>query len=356
MAKEQLHNLKKTDNLFQLRGKVVGTKSQNFYKSGTGKNGGAWNKIQFGIQVAEGKTVYVTLNGYTRPEVFFYAKGTTKRVAWKDRDKDQGAGFRLIGVNISVDKTEEGNVNKTFTELDAVEHLHKNLKDGEDLFIRGSIDFSSYTDRNGQTKRSINLVPNQISFTQQPIDFSAEGYKEMAEFENTIVFKSIDQEEDENGKATGRFILSGYSINFNSVENVSFIIEAEKKPVATAIKKRMKPGNSIKTYGRIIVKNQVEETTQEDDGWGSTEFSPLEQRRITAPTIREYIVYRVDGNTFDTETYSEKEISAALKKIRAAKEAVANFGDKPTTKANIDISPADDDEWNNGDFDDESPW
>lgn len=357
MAKEQLHNLKKTDNLFQLRGKVVGTKSQNFYKSGTGKNGGAWNKIQFGIQVAEGKTVYVTLNGYTRPEVFFYAKGengakgTTKRVAWKDRDKEQGAGFRLIGVNISVDKTEEGNVNKTFTELDAVEHLRKSLKDGEDLFIRGTIDFSSYTDRNGDVRRSINLVPNQISFTQQPIDFSAEGYKEMAEFENTIVFKSIDQEEDENGKATGRYILSGYSVNFSSIENISFIIEAEHKPVATAIKKRMKPGNSIKTYGRIVVKNQVEEVTVEDDGWGSTEFSPLEQKRVNAPTIREYVVYKVDGDTFDTETYSEKEIIAALKKIKAAKEAVANFGDKPTTKANIDINPEDD--WGNSGSDDE---
>lgn len=359
MAKEQLHNLKKTDSLFQLRGKVVGVKSQNFYKGGTGKNGGAWNKMQFGIQIAPNKTVYVTLNGYTRPEVFFYAKGengakgTTKRVAWKDRLKDQGAGFRLIGINISVDKDEEGNnINKTFTEYDAVEHLHTALKGNEDLFIRGTIEFSSYTDRTGQTKRSINLVPNQISFTQQPIDFDAEGYKPMAEFENTLVFSSIDQEEDENSKATGRFILSGYSINFNSIENVSFIIDAEHKAVATAIKKRMKPGNSIKTYGRIVVENHIEEVEAEDDGWGSKEKSPLErQARVNGPTTREYVVYKVDGDTFDTETYSEKEIAAALKKIKAAKEAVANFGDKPTSKPNIDIEV--EDSWNSGSFDDE---
>ena len=362
MAKELLHTLKKTDNMFQLRGKVSGVKSQNFYKSGTGKSGGAWNKIQFGVQVAEGKTVYVTLNGYTRPEVFFYAKGengakgTTKRVAWKDRHNSQGEGFNLIGIRLSVGKDENGNnLNRTFTEYDAVEQLHKTLKDGEDLFIKGTIDFSSYTDRNGQTKRSINLVPNQISFTQQPIDFSAEGFKEMAEFENTIVFKSIDQEEDENGKATGRFILSGYSINFNSVENVSFIIEAEKKAVATAIKKRMKVGNSIKTYGRIVVKNQVIEVAVEDDGWGSTETSPLEQKKVNNPTLREYVVYKVDGETFDTETYSEKEIAAALKKIKAAKEATTNFGDKPATKANIDIE-VDDDDWGTDDFDDDTPW
>ena len=360
MAKEQLHNLKKTDSLFQLRGKVVGVKSQNFYKGGNGKNGGAWNKMQFGIQIAPNKTVYVTLNGYTRPEVFFYAKGengakgTTKRVAWKDRFKDQGAGFRLIGINISVDKDEEGNnINKTFTEYDAVEHLHTALKGNEDLFIRGTIEFSSYTDRTGQTKRSINLVPNQISFTQQPIDFDAEGYKPMAEFENTLVFSSIDQEEDENGKATGRFVLSGYSIGYNSVENVSFIMDADHKKLATAIKKKMKIGNAIKTYGRIDVINNITEVEVEDDGWNvSGETSPFERKpRVDGSTIREYVVYRVATETLDTETYSEKEIAAAMKKIRTAKEAVANFGDKPTSKPNIDIEV--EDSWNSGSFDDE---
>lgn len=365
MAKELLHNLKKTDNMFQLRGKVSGVKSQNFYKSGTGKSGGAWNKIQFGVQVAEGKTVYVTLNGYTRPEVFFYAKGengakgTTKRVAWKDRHHSQGEGFNLIGIRLSVGKDDNGNnLNRTFTEYDAVEQLHRTLKDGEDLFIKGTIDFSSYTDKNGQTKRSINLVPNQISFTQQPIDFSAEGFKEMAEFENTIVFSSIDQEEDESGKATGRFILSGYSIGYNTVENVSFIMDADHKKLATAIKKKMKIGNSIKTYGRIDVINNIAEVEveAEDDGWNvAGEASPLEkQNRANGPTVREYVVYRVATETFDTETYSEKEIAAALKKIKAAKEATTNFGDKPVTKANIDIEV--DDDWGTDDFDDDTPW
>lgn len=356
MAKEQLHNLKQTDNSFQIRGKISGVKSQKFYQSGKGKNGGMWNKIQFGVQIAEGKTVFVTLNGYTRPEVFYYAKGEngakgiTKRVAWKDRDKAPGENFRLIGINISIDKNENGNVNKTFTEYDAVEHLHTSLQDGESVFIRGTIDFSSYTDRNGQTQRRINLVPNQISYTQYPIDFTAEGYKEMAEFENTLVFSSIDQEEDENGKATGRYILSGFSIGYNSVENVSFIIDAEHKKLATNLKKAMKTGYGIKTYGKVNVVVDTTVVEEDDSGWG--ESSPMQ--KLNAPVRREYVVYRAEPATIDRETWSEDAIMNAIKKIKAAKEAVVNFGDKP--KSNIDISPADDD-WGDDDFDDEdSVW
>lgn len=360
MAKEQLHNLKQTDNSFQVRGKVVGVKGQKFYTSGSGKNGGAWNKIQFGVQIAEGKIVYVVLNGYTRPEVFYYAKGengakgTTKRVAWKDRHKSPGEKFRLIGVNISVDKTEDGNVNKTFTEYDAVEHLHTSLKDGESVFIKGTIDFNSFTDKSGQLKRIINLVPNQISYTQQPVNFDAEDYKEMAEFENTLVFNSIDQEEDENGKKTGRFILTGYSIGYNTVENISFIIDAEHKKLATNLKNNMKTGYGIKTYGRVNVIVDTTVVEEEDSGWGET--SPMQ--RLNSSVRREYVIYRAEPATIDRETWSEDAIMKAIKKIKAAKEAVANFGDKPTTNANIDVEVDDEwaDDWGNDSSGEDAPW
>lgn len=358
MAKDRLHELKHTENSFQIVGVISGTEKNRFYKSGETKSGGKWNALEFGVKINDGKTIYVTLKGFPRSEVFYYkkgekgAKGTTQKVAWKDRNKAPGVGYRLIGINISTGKDEQGkNVNTSFTEYDAVEWLHNNLHDGDDVFIKGNMEFSSYTDRNGQTKKKIELIPNQISYTSSPVNFAANDFVEMAEFENTIVFSSIDKEEDENGKATGRFILSGYSVGYNTVENVSFVIDADHAKVANAIKKNMKPGNSIKTYGRISVQNNIEAATAEDDGWGSTETSPME--RISAPTVREYIVYKVLGSTFDKETYTEKAIEDALKKIKAAKEAAENFGDKSNTVAN-DIS---DDDWGNTDDDsDESPW
>lgn len=353
MAKERIHDLKQTESTVQLRGVVTGTKKNRFYKSGTGKNNNEWNVVEFDVKIAENETVYVKLNGFTRYEVFYYkkgegdAKGITQRVAWKNRKKSPGNGFRLIGINISTGKDSNGkNINETFTEYDAVEWLHENLHDGDSVFIKGSLVFSSYTDRNGQAHRKVYVVPNQISYTNEPIDLDSPDCNTMAEFENTLVFSSVDREEDENSKATGRFILSGYSVGYNSVEPVSFIIEADHQKFANIVKKRMRPGNSIKSYGRIVVRNNIDVSQVEDDGWGTTDVSPLQ--KVNAPTIREYVVYKFDGAP-DTETYSEEAIAQALRKIKAAKTAEQNF----SGKTNVDISVDDNDNWDNDDFSEE---
>lgn len=355
MAKERLHDLKQTANSFQLRGVVTGTKGQRFYKSGNGKNGGSWNAVEFGVKIAENKTIYVKLNGFPRDEVFYYkrgengAKGTTQKVKWKDRMKSPGKDYRLIGVNISTGKDENGkNVNETFVEYDAVEWLHSNLSDGDSVFIKGNLEFSSYTDRNGQTRKKMDMVPTQISYTNEPIELGHVDSNTMAEFENVLVFQSIDREEDENGKATGRFILTGYSVGYNTIESASFIIDAEHAKLASNLKKAMRTGYSIKTYGRVEVINDISAVESDNDGWG--ESSPME--RINSPVRREYVVYKADPNSIEKEDYSESAIEASLRKIKAAKEATANFGDKSNTVVNDDT-----DDWDNVDDDfDESPW
>ena len=358
MAKERVHELKQTANSFQLRGIVSGMKSQKAYRSGVTQNGGNWNAIEFGVKIAENKSVFVKLNGFPRSEVFYYkkgengAKGTTQKVAWKDRHKSPGADYRLIGVNISTDKDENGkNLNRTFTEYDAVEWIHDNLKDGDSVFIKGTMEFSSYTDRNGQTRKKVDFVPTQISYTQKPVDFNADDYTEMAEFENMLVFKSIDKEEGEDGKPTGRYTLTGYSVGYNNIENVSFVIDADHAKLAGNLKKAMKSCYAIKTFGRVEITNDISVVEGNNDGWG--EASPME--RVNTPTKREYVIYRADPNSIEREDYSEESISAAMRKINAAKTAAKNFGEK--AKANIDIAVDDDDDWINGGFDsDDTPW
>lgn len=351
MAKEKLHDMKQTSSSFQVRGIVTGTKSQRFYKTGTSDNG-KWNALEFGVKIAENKTVYLTLRGFPRAEVYYYkkgengAKGTSKAVKWADRKKAPGKDYKLIGINISTGKDEEGkNINTTFTEFDSVEWLHDNLKDDVSVFIRGDMQFSSYVDKNGQTRRKVELVPNQISYTKDPIDFDAEDYKEMCEFENTLVFSSIDKETDENDRDTGRFILSGHSIGYNSVENVSFIIKEDCAKLATNIKKAMRSGYAIKTFGRVEVINNISTIEDDQDGWGET--SPME--RMNAPTIREYVVYRADPGSIDKEEYSEDAINEAIRKIKAAKAAKENFGE--STAANSDV-----DDWSADVDSEDDPW
>ena len=352
MAKEQLHNLKQTTNSFQCRGVVSGTKSQRFYKDKIGSNQDGVS-VNFGVNIGDKKSVFLTLTAYPRKEVYYYkkgengAKGTTKAVAWKDRTKAPGAGYRLIGTTISTGKDEEGNnINSTFTEFDAVNWIHENLKDGDSVFIRGNIEFRSWTDKNGQTKKMINLVPNQISYTKKPIDFDADDFTEMCEFENTLVFQSVDPETDENARKTGRFVLTGYSIGYNTVENISFIIPAAQEKLAKNLHKAMKPGYSIKTFGRVDVINDISVVDEDDSGWGDT--SPME--RVNAPTRREYIVYRADPNSIEKADYSEDAINEAIRKIKAAKTAKENFGEKPS----VDTAAADD--WSIDDEDEDSPW
>ena len=345
MAKDRIHELKQTSATFQARGIVFGMKKEKAYK-----NGGKWNVIEFGLNVNNNKPIYIKLNGFTRDEVFYYKsaekkgeKGSTKRVAWKDRKKSPAEGYRLIGVNISVDKDEDGNnINEMFTEYDAVEHLHEHLKDGDSIFVKGNMVFSSFTDKNEQVRRKVELVPTQISYTQKPVNFDAIDFEEMAAFENTLVFSSIEKEVDENDKKTGRAILSGYSIGYNTVEPVSFIIDANHSKLAANLSKSLNPSNAIKTYGRIEVISNTSEVAAEDDGWG--EASVME--RINTPVKREYVIFKAVKESIDTETYNEADIAKALKAIKNAKDASEKF---------VDTSN-DDSDWGEDDDDGDEPW
>ena len=353
MAKERLHELKQTKSEFKVSGIVTGTKSKRFYKSGNSANG-AWNAVEFGITFDEGKTVYLSMRGFTRSEVFYYkkgegsAKGDTKRVPWRDRNKAPGAGYALIGVDLSVGKDETGkNINSTMTEYDAVEHLRANLRDGDSVLVVGELQFSSYTDRNGETKKRTELVPTKIYYTGEPIVFSEQDKPGTCEFYNTLVFSGIDKEMDDRDKHTGRYILSGFSVSYANVEPVSFIMNKSSAKLADNMRKKLKYGNAIKTYGRVDVIVDTSTVEEEDDGWG--ERSPMQ--RINSPVRREYVVYKADPKTIDVESYSEEAIAMAIRKIKAAKTAEENFNGKAKKNITIEV----DDDWSVDDSED-APW
>ena len=350
----RIFDLKQTVSTFQVRGTITGTKGKRFYNSGNTKNGGTWNAIEFGVNINEHKSVFMKLSGFPRDAVYYYkrgengAKGTTQKVAWRDRMKSPGEGFRLIGVNISTGKSSDNrNINEVFTEWDAVEYLHNNLHDGDSVFIKGNVEFSTYTDREGNVQRKIELVPTQISYTQEPVDFNAERFEEEALFDDVLVYTGIEQETDENNKATGRYILSGYSVGYSDIVPVQFIMESESSKLAGHIRKKLKPFNSIKIWGQINVIVDTTVVEEEDDGWGKA--SKMEQRRINSPVRREYVVFKADPYSIDTDTYTEQSVKSALKAIKNAKEAVQNF----TGKA---VSETDTSGWDVDDDDEDAPW
>lgn len=346
----RVFDLKQTASTFQLRGVVTGTKKNQFYASGDTKNGGTWNAVEFGVTVNTGKTVFVKLNGFPRNDVYYYkrgekgAKGTTEKVSWSNRKKSPGEGYRLIGVNISVGKdNDENNINEVFTEWDAVEYLHNSLKDGDSVFIKGNVEFSVYTDKEGNAQRKITLVPTQISYTKTPIDFNAEDFEEEALFDDILVYTGIEKENDENGKPTGRFIITGYSVSYSDVVPVQFILDENHAKLANNIRKKLKPCNSIHVWGKINTVVNVEAVEEVvDDGWG--EPSKMENNRLNGSVRREYIVFKADPTSIDTETYSEKSIADAIKAIKKAKDAVKNFTGSESATEEVSDGWGDDDD------------
>lgn len=338
---------------FQVKGIVSGVEKDRFYTDKKTKTGKDFRAVNFGCEYNKTQTIFMNLNGMPQQEVYFSkrnqdtGKTETKKVAWANRSKFNEEGWRMIGVNLGLVKTTDKdgktvNDRKTMHSFDACEYIKKNLKDDASVFIKGAIDFSSYTDKEGNVRRSVKYVPSQISLCQD-VDFGDynEENKPVHDFTQTIVFTGIDKEK-ENEKATGRFIVTAKIVTWSDIVDTQFIITNEK--LAGMFKKNLKPYTAISVHGRIEVTHSVQEV-DEEDCWGESNS----MNAVSAPTKTEMIIIGASPATIDRETYTEKNVAEAVKAIKASKTAEQNF----SGRANND----DTDGWGEtDDLDDSEPW
>lgn len=350
----KLHDLQETKGSFQVKGKINGVESSRFYTEKKTKNGNDFRAVNFGCEYNDRQTVYMSLNGMPQKEVYFSkrnqdtGKTDTKKVAWANRNKFNEDGWRMIGTNLGLTKTtdkdgKEVNDKKTMHSFDACEYIKKNMKDDMSTFIRGNIDFSSYLDKDGNTRRSIKYVPSQISLCKD-VDFEEydEDNKPVHDFTQTIVFMDINKEK-ENDRDTGRFIVSAKIVTYGDIVDTEFIITDAK--LASLFKKNLKAYTAISVHGKIEVSHKIEEVS-EDDSWGEVNT----MNSVSAPTKTEMIITGASPATIDRTSYTEKNVSEAIAKIRNARTAEQNFGNK----ADMDDSGSD---WGDDDStDDDSPW
>ena len=349
MAKsKKLFDLPQTKGEFQLRGLVTGTMKNNFFTEKKTKNGNNFRALNFGVEFDDKQTAYLTLNGMERKSVYYYNAKDKKTVdvAWKDRDKVPGEGYRLIGVNVGLERDEEddSNVKYTLTDYDAAKYASEHLEDGMSVFVKGNLEFDSYTDGKGETKRSRKLVPTQISRCSKDVDFDSEDFEALSDFKITIVYQDIEKEKDESGKDTGRFVLSALVVNYSSIVPVDFIVEDAK--LATLMKKNLKPFNSIEVTGKFKSSVLVEEVTNEDE-WG--EKSSFD--RVSAPRVFSLVVTGAKPSSIDREAYTEENISTARRAIANKDKVESNFGEKKAEAASND-GWGDDSSFDNEDI----PW
>lgn len=303
MAKKE-NSLQQTKGFFKLAGIVSGVKRTDFYTEKMTKtdNPKLRKSVKFAIQTSPENKVFVTLGAQPRDKVYFSKraevkgeKATIKPVDWDKRNSFKEDGFKIIGTNIGLVKKldsdgKEVNDIQHLVEYDAITYIKENLQDDMHVFVRGHVEYSRFEDRNIKQ-----FVIDQISLCQ-PIDFAAEDFKEIANFEQPIAFRSIEKDTSEENK----FIVTGSIVNYNEIVETDFVLRNAK--LAQTIKKNLKPYNSIKIFGNLI--GYVQEVTvddDEDDGWG--EPNPME---ATGNYYKEMLIVGADKASLDTEIYSEE--------------------------------------------------
>lgn len=350
----RLFELQETKGTFQVKGKISGVESNRFYTEKKAKNNKDFRAVNFGCEYNDKQTMYMSLNGMPQDNVYFSKRNSetnkteTEKVAWANRNKFNKEGFRMIGVNLGLVKTtdsdgKEVNDKKTMAPFDACAYIKENMIDDMSTFIRGNIEFSSYFDNDGNIRRSIKYVPNQVSLCKN-VDFEEydETNKPVHDFTQTIVFMGIDKEK-ENDKETGRFVVSAKIVTYSDIVDTEFIITDAK--LAGLFKKNLKAYNAISVHGHIEVTHKIEEIN-DDDGWGESNSMTA----VSAPTKIEMVITGATPSTIDKDSYNEKNISAAIKAVRNAKTAEQNFSGKANTSTS-------DNDWDSDDsFDEESPW
>ena len=334
MAKERLFNLPETKGSYQLRGIVSGTSSDRFYQNGKTSTGKDKRSVNFGVEVNKGKTLYVGMQAFPREEVFYYKrgengqKGSVERVKWANRHTFNKEGYKLIGVNIGLTKVvgSDGNIkndNKTMVEFDACDAIGKNLQDGMSVFVKGGIEFSSFPTDDGSVRRMTKFVPNQLSLCKSEIDFDDEKFEAQHDFTQIIVFMGVDQEK-ENDKPTGRFLVSAKIVTYSTIEDTTFVITDSK--LANMFKKNLKPYTAINVWGRIDATTLTEEVDS-DDCWGESN----NMTKLNAPTRRELIITGADPKTIDRTVYTQEEMESAMIKIKNAQNAQNDYGDNSSS-------------------------
>jgi hypothetical protein len=342
------HGLPETKGQFKLRGNATGLQRDNAFKPINTKSGKKMRILNFGVETAPESTVYVTLQGMERDEVYYGKrsevkgqKGETRKVAWADRHTPPGEGFRLMGIAVGLEKGEDGkNVTNTHAEFDAAEEVYNNLNDDTPVFVRGDIEFSSFKRDNGEVSRNKKFAIKNI-YGSNDIDFDAEDFAETSEFKQKIIFMGIEKADDKNDP---HFVLEAQIVTYGSIEQTDFTIR--NNALANQFRKVLQPYNAIDVWGKIY--NKVDTDDVQDTpvaAWGEEDSF----KKVTKNYIRELMIVGADPESIDTETYTEESIEKAVKKLNSQGQV------EKKEKVKKDSS---DDAWGEGTDikDDDLPW
>lgn len=343
-----------TRGTFQMSGKVTGRLSQNFYAEGTGSNGRPWRRVRLGIEIENGKTIYIDLFGAAQDAAYISKRTTlpggkiqndTQQIPWASRvtfEKDpKYKGYQVIGVTCGCKKVldskgVERNDVKHLTTFDACDEI-QNLHDGDSVFVRGNIIYSTY---NGQHR--VNFEPTQISLCR-PLDFDDMDFQPQANFTQPLVLMGVTP-----NKETEEYDIEAKIINYSTVEDAEFHIKKDYAGLAKTMKKLGKYVY-LKVYGDILVEGEMQQEEMSDE-WG---MQTNKMDRVPSPFVRKLVINGADPQSVDKETYSESVVEHAIEVASSIQNAKNDYGEKNEDwgkggKSNFDVDEDDDPDFDLG--------
>lgn len=299
-------NLEQTKGKVKLEGKVVGIDNQNSYREGLTKKDAEYKSLSFFVQTSETNRIKVEVFGMVKENVIAYSNKDkkSKKIAW-DKRYDNHGDYKIMGTNLSIEKDAKGKlVKKIFAEFDAIEYMQEHLNDGDFVRVMADFDFQEFENSEGEVKQSTKFVINSITMINE-IDFEDENFKEVATFEQEIVISDLMADTETKKLLVGAKII-GYKGD-SHVETL-FVVDAEKYPkLANNMTKRMKFGDFIKVYGKVVnMTVETNEVVADDDDWGGDDEVKSEFNFIKE-YISEIQITAVDSATYEAKKYNEED-------------------------------------------------
>lgn len=336
--------LKPTYGNFSLRGQVVWKDRQNAYVEDVTSSGLEYRRIRFGVKTSEKNIVQVELFGAKFDEI------TLQHIESKKRDKkvkygehyDLPEGYQLfMPVRIGLEQDENGNnIKKEMISYDAVKYINDNLKDGDTVFVFGSLRFSEYVNRNGETIPQVTFEIRGIYHAS--IKYDDEEFEGQSIFDQQIILKSTQKKDN-------RLIVNSYIVTDNkgNFTTHNFYIDIDKyKKFARNVHTKLKFGTILNVEGYIH--HTVEEKEVEtDDAWGES-VKPkvitniIKELEITAaqkPSQEDIGYYKEEDFVKQDETEDNPFADDS-------KDDDNDWGDSPDSLDNVDF---DDDPFNSDD-------
>lgn len=311
-------NLEQTKGKVKLVGRIKGIENDNAKREGfTAKGDKPYKSLQFFLETSAVNQVRVELFGMERNEVVAYSMKArqSKKIPWNNRKGDFG-DYKVLGTGcyLEADPTDSSKkLRKVLPELDAVDYITANLKDGDIVRVNAEIDFQEYEDKQGKKVNSRKFIIKSITKLDEGLDFGSPEFKEESKFEQEIVINDLMLDDEAK-----RLHVNAKVIKYGGdIIDTSFTVDTEKFPkLAGNMSKRFGFGDFIKVYGLVINsvvlkedEESLEESADDFDDWGGDEEIKKDfENNFIKEYTQELQITSVDSPTYEPKKYKEEDL------------------------------------------------